>query len=92
MEIDTFACTMFAHVKANGVTVQQSNSDPDAATNTRMQTSETFLEQGSARRTEFYYHNNPDQAVDNAEQTTLSSIVALDCDRPRLVLPEERET
>ena len=69
MEIDTFACTMFAHVKANGVTVQQSNSEP-VETHTRTQTSESFLEHGFARRTEFYYLVRPAPVADDVDQTS----------------------
>ena len=71
MEIDTFACTMFAHVKANGSTVQSSAERHLVLGTNEMQSSESFLEQGSARRTEFYYHNHPTPAVEDADQTLL---------------------
>ena len=57
MEIDTFACTMFAHVKANGGLIAQSSAETlKEADGT--QSPEYFLENGSARRTEFYYQQN----------------------------------
>ena len=58
MEIDTFACAMFAHVKANGTTVQSSSENSIRVGTKSIQSSEAFLGQGSARRTE-YHHQQP---------------------------------
>ena len=66
MEIDTFACTMFAHVKANGGLIAQSSAETLVETDSN-KSSEYFLEQGSARRTEFYYQHYPTQTSEDVE-------------------------